>query len=45
LDFKGLSKQIKFQPNGEVAGSVIYMYEVKSSKIGLLGDVSQLVGG
>jgi branched-chain amino acid transport system substrate-binding protein len=45
VDFKGVSKQIKFQPNGEVAGSVIYMYEVKSGQIGLLGDVSQLTAG
>jgi len=45
IDLKGVSKQIKFESNGEVAGNVIYMYEVKNSQIGLLGDVNELTGG
>lgn len=45
IDFKGISKQIKFEANGEVAKGSIYMYEIKGAKITLLGDTNQLVGG
>lgn len=45
IDFKGVSKQIKFEPNGEVVGGAIYAYEMKDGKIVNLGAVSELVGG
>jgi branched-chain amino acid transport system substrate-binding protein len=45
VDFKGVSKQIKFEPNGEVVGGAIYAYEMKGGKITNLGTVSELVGG
>jgi branched-chain amino acid transport system substrate-binding protein len=44
-DFKGVSKQIKFEPNGEVVAGAIYAYEIKGGKIVNLGAVSELVGG
>jgi branched-chain amino acid transport system substrate-binding protein len=37
IDFKGVTKQIKFDAQGEVTGGSIYMYEVKSGKLALLG--------
>jgi branched-chain amino acid transport system substrate-binding protein len=45
IDFQGVSKQIKFEPNGEVVGGAIYAYEMKDGKIVNLGAVSELVGG
>lgn len=32
VDYKGITKQIKFESNGEVAGTAIYVYEVKDGK-------------
>ncbi|MBV8162000.1 MAG: branched-chain amino acid ABC transporter substrate-binding protein [Acidimicrobiia bacterium] len=43
LDFKGVTKEIKFDPQGEVQGGGIYMYQVKNGKLALLGDVKTLV--
>ncbi|MBP2702267.1 branched-chain amino acid ABC transporter substrate-binding protein [Microbispora sp. RL4-1S] len=37
-DFDGISKHIKFDPNGEPAAKSIYIYQVKAGQIGLLGD-------
>jgi len=45
VDFQGLSKEIKFTPNGEVSGTSIYVYQVKGGAIALIGDISKLVGG
>lgn len=42
VDYKGLTKQIKFQSNGEVTSKSIFVYEVKSGKISLLGTVDKL---
>ena len=39
LDFKGITTQIKFQPNGEVSAQVINLYLQKAGVIGLLGDI------
>ncbi|WP_275411716.1 branched-chain amino acid ABC transporter substrate-binding protein [Sphaerisporangium siamense] len=39
-DFDGISKHIKFDPNGEPAAKSIYMYQVKGGQIGLLGDTT-----
>ena len=41
IDFKGVSKQIKFNPNGEIAASVIHIYQVKNGQIVWLGDSTQ----
>jgi len=45
VDYQGLSKEIKFTPNGEVSGTAIYAYEVKGNAISLIGDISHLIGG
>jgi len=39
LDYKGITTQIKFQPNGEVSAQVINLYQQKGGVIGLLGDI------
>ncbi|WP_433215329.1 branched-chain amino acid ABC transporter substrate-binding protein [Microtetraspora malaysiensis] len=41
IDFPGVSKQIKFNPNGEIAASVIHIYEVKDGNVTWLGDTSK----
>lgn len=38
IDFKGVSKQIKFEPSGELAGDLLFITEVKSGKLAFLGD-------
>jgi branched-chain amino acid transport system substrate-binding protein len=45
VDYKGLTKQIKFQPNGEVTEKGIYVYQVKGGQIMVLGPVDKLVSG
>ncbi|MDX6225444.1 MAG: branched-chain amino acid transport system substrate-binding protein [Frankiales bacterium] len=42
IDYKGLTKQIKFTPAGEVEGSIIFVYQVKDGKIGVLGTTTEL---
>lgn len=37
-DFKGVSKQIKWNPDGELASGSVYIHEVKGGKIVALGD-------
>ena len=41
VDFAGVSKQIKFEANGEVAAKDIYIYQVKDGAIGLLGKATE----
>jgi branched-chain amino acid transport system substrate-binding protein len=45
VDYQGLSKEIKFTPNGDVSGTSIYVYQVKGGAITLIGDISKLLGG
>jgi branched-chain amino acid transport system substrate-binding protein len=40
VDFKGVSKQIKFTDKGELAGSLLFITEVKDGKLAFLGDTS-----
>jgi branched-chain amino acid transport system substrate-binding protein len=37
-DFQGVSKHIKWQPNGELAGGSVYIHKVENGKIIALGD-------
>jgi branched-chain amino acid transport system substrate-binding protein len=37
-DFQGVSKHIKWQPNGELAGGSVYIHKVENGKIVALGD-------
>ena len=41
IDFKGVSKQIKFAPNGELANDLLFITEVKDGKLAFLGDTSE----
>jgi len=45
VDFQGITKEIKFSPNGEVAGTTIFIYQVKNGKIAVLGTTADLVKG
>lgn len=38
VDFKGVSKAIKFNPDGELATGSVFMHQVKDAKIIALGD-------
>jgi branched-chain amino acid transport system substrate-binding protein len=40
IDFKGASKQIKFDANGELAAKEVFMHEIKGGKIVSLGPAS-----
>ena len=40
IDFKGVSKQIKFDPNGELASDLLFITEVKDGKLAFLGDTT-----
>ncbi len=40
IDFKGVSKQIKFQPNGELSGNLLFITEVKTGALAFLGDTT-----
>ena len=41
IDFKGVSKQIKFDANGELANDLLFITEVKDGKLSFLGDTTQ----
>lgn len=38
IDFKGVSKQIKFTDTGELEGDLLFVTEVKDGKLAFLGD-------
>jgi branched-chain amino acid transport system substrate-binding protein len=40
IDFKGVSKQIKFTDTGELAGNLLFVTEVKDGKLAFLGDTA-----
>jgi branched-chain amino acid transport system substrate-binding protein len=40
IDFKGVSKQIKFTDTGELAGNLLFVTEVKDGKLSFLGDTA-----
>jgi len=42
VNFKGITKQISFQPNGEVVGTGVFIYQVKGGKITVLGNAADL---
>ena len=45
VDYAGITKQIKFEPNGEVAGKTIFIYQVKDGKRNVLGTTAELTQG
>jgi branched-chain amino acid transport system substrate-binding protein len=40
LTFKGISKEIKFAETGDISANLIYIYQIKSGKLTLLGDAN-----
>ena len=42
IDYTGITKQIKFESNGEVAGKTIFVYQVKAGKRNVLGTTAEL---
>jgi branched-chain amino acid transport system substrate-binding protein len=40
IDFKGVSKPIKFTDTGELAGNLLFITEVKDGKLAFLGDTA-----
>ncbi|HWE66166.1 MAG TPA: branched-chain amino acid ABC transporter substrate-binding protein [Acidimicrobiales bacterium] len=43
VNYKGLTKTVKFTSNGDIASTAVYIYQVKSGKITTLGLLTQLV--
>jgi branched-chain amino acid transport system substrate-binding protein len=43
VNYQGITKDVKFLPNGNIAGTAVYMYKVKGSSIVQVGLISQLV--
>jgi branched-chain amino acid transport system substrate-binding protein len=41
INYKGVSKQIKFDEHGELANDLLFITEVKDGKLSFLGDTSQ----
>lgn len=39
LDYKGITTQVKFAPNGEVANATVNLYQQKDGKIVMLGKI------
>nr|MDT0665917.1 branched-chain amino acid ABC transporter substrate-binding protein [Micromonospora sp. DSM 115978] len=44
VEYQGITKLIKFEENGEVEGSSIFIYQVTDGEIGVLGTTDELVG-
>jgi len=42
LDYKGITKTIKFQSTGELSSTAVYLYQVKNGTITYLGPVDKL---
>ncbi len=45
VDYVGLTKTLKFSPTGEVAGSNVFIYQVKNGERTVLGSTAVLVKG
>lgn len=43
IDYKGITKQIKFTDKGEVEGKTIFLYQVKAGKRAVLGTTEDLI--
>ncbi|MBX6371467.1 MAG: branched-chain amino acid ABC transporter substrate-binding protein [Acidothermus sp.] len=37
VDYQGITKEVKFQPNGNISGNAVYIYQVQGGKIVSLG--------
>jgi branched-chain amino acid transport system substrate-binding protein len=45
VNYKGLTKTIAFQSNGNISGTSVYIYKAEGAHFVQLGSVAQLVGG
>lgn len=43
VNYQGITKQLKFTPTGEVEAKVVYIYQVKDGKRGVLGTTADLI--
>lgn len=43
VNHEGITKTIAFESNGEVKGSNVFVYQVKGGKIGVLGNIADLI--
>jgi branched-chain amino acid transport system substrate-binding protein len=43
VNFKGLTKTVKFQPSGEVEGANVFIYKVENGQIKVLGNTVDLL--
>ncbi|WP_235609149.1 ABC transporter substrate-binding protein, partial [Frankia casuarinae] len=43
VNFPGITKTVVFEPNGEVKGSNVFVYQVKGGQITVLGNIANLV--
>ncbi len=43
VDITGVTKQIRFQPDGEVTGSTVYVYQVRGGRREVLGTTTELI--
>ncbi|WP_461027178.1 branched-chain amino acid ABC transporter substrate-binding protein [Streptomyces sparsus] len=44
VKYQGLTKEFSFDDKGEFTSQTIYLYEVKDSKIGYVGNIDELTG-
>jgi branched-chain amino acid transport system substrate-binding protein len=43
VDYTGLTKTVKYQPNGEIEGSSVYIYKVENGQRKVLGTTTDLI--
>ncbi|WP_322751662.1 MULTISPECIES: branched-chain amino acid ABC transporter substrate-binding protein [unclassified Frankia] len=43
VDFEGVTKRVVFQPDGEIVGSTVYVYQVRGGKREVLGTTAELI--
>lgn len=44
VSYKGLTKTVSFESNGNIAGTAVYIYQVQGTNFVQLGSVTQLIG-
>ena len=44
VSYKGLTKTVAFQSDGNISGTSVYIYKVEGAHFVQLGSVAQLVG-
>ncbi len=43
VNYQGVTKLVKFQPNGEVEGANDFIYQVRNGQITVLGNTAELI--